>query len=195
MDGVVCNGFTGCLYFVTNHLMLNVCIMMLSSPTVKPGSSGPSQMAPSPSLCLSPSWRGPSGKSSSLRLSTKKQTGTIQTALSLAFLLPTSPGSFPDHRKALPPPVELLWQFLLLHHFPSSSCSRPSALRPQTMSPKHSCCCSSVRTIVIIFIFFVATISLPPFSSRKFRNLCPTIQQMGQYWSLEHRPNRDLLNI
>lgn len=58
--------------------MCHNLVITFSSPRVmfKPESSGQSRTDPSPSLCLSLSWRGPLGKSSSLRLSTEKQTGT-----------------------------------------------------------------------------------------------------------------------
>lgn len=77
-----------------------LCHNFSSSVVFKPGSSGQSRMAPSPLLCLSLSWREPSGKSSSPRLSKKKKKLDWSTVwpLSLAFLLPTSPGSFPDHQ-------------------------------------------------------------------------------------------------
>lgn len=107
------------LFVSTNHhkFMSQSCPdVFLPHPVIlKPESSGRSQTAPSPSLCLSPSWRGPSGKSSSLRLSTKnKQEHKHCTVwpLSLAFRLPTSPGSFPGHQKGLPPPVILLFPSL-----------------------------------------------------------------------------------
>lgn len=60
------------IYNVQNHF---TSFMMLSLPHVifKPGSSGRRQTALSPSLYLSLSWRGPLGKSSSLRLSKKKK--------------------------------------------------------------------------------------------------------------------------
>ena len=51
----------------------NVSWFSLPLVLFKPGLSGPSRTAPSPSLCLFLSWRGPLGKSSSPRLSIERE--------------------------------------------------------------------------------------------------------------------------
>lgn len=148
----------------TNHLKLSVYVMILSqhfSPRVilKPGSSGRSRTAPSPSHCLSPSWRGPSGKSSPLRLSTKSQKDYERCTvwlLSLAF----SPanitlGVFQTTRKCchhLSYSSESFCCFITYHHFPSSSSSHL-----WFAETPDSCRCCPAPARVTIYFFYCST--------------------------------------
>lgn len=105
------------IYNVQNHF---TSFMMLSLPHVifKPGSSGRRQTALSPSLYLSLSWRGPLGKSSSLRLSKKKKYSTVTHCMTAQPCLSAANISrfFSGLPEALLPSVILFWEFLLLVH-------------------------------------------------------------------------------
>lgn len=78
--------------------------------------------APSPSLCLSPSWRGPSGKSSSPRLSKKKKRREKETL----------------HRLTAQPRISsanIAWLFSRPLETSATTCHPP--LRASVASPQH----------------------------------------------------------
>lgn len=138
-----------------------------STATFKPGSSGRSRTAPSPSLCPSLSWRGPSGKSSSPRLS-KTNRHTNAAPFDRSALL----SRCQHHLEVLPVLVSLLRASLSLHRLPSFYLWVGSGLRKPLTACRSACgrfCL--VQTTVRLF-FFLALFLLFD-------------QQTWQYWSLQ----------
>lgn len=119
-----------------------LCHNFSSSVVFKPGSSGQSRMAPSPLLCLSLSWREPSGKSSSPRLSKKKKNWTeaLFDRSALPFFCQHPLVLFQTTRTAATS-CHTVSEFLLLlhsthHHFPSFPPLVISLHGPLTVPPK-----------------------------------------------------------